>query len=311
MRDMASCFSEYAIQVSDASCSSHSITNHSCISPNPIPSIQNSITSLYKISLSTQKNFLITATWSKNTTTNQGLTINFGEENNSHPSSFKLNTNSKLLRKKKKGHKYIEFDNSKFEIFWDFSAAKYSTNGPEPIDGYYVLLIIDSELGLVLGTTFSDEAVMKRLKSGTKLAKSSLISRREHFSGNTLYSTKARFSDSGDAHDILIRCSGENEGLKSPVLSVCVDKKPVIRVKRLQWNFRGNQTIFVDGLLIDLMWDVHDWFFNNPASSGYAVFMFRTRRGMESRLWLLEEKVVQKEQEKLEFSLFIYACKTP
>jgi hypothetical protein len=61
------------------------------------------------------------------------------------------------------------------------------------------------------------------------------------------------------------------------------------RVKRLQWNFKGNQTIFVDNLLVDLMWDVHDWFFN-PASR-YAVFMFRTRNGLDSRLWL-EEKLV-------------------
>ncbi|KAA8544204.1 hypothetical protein F0562_022160 [Nyssa sinensis] len=216
MRDLASCFGEYAVQVSDAaSCSSYA--NYSCISP-----------------------------------------------------------------------------------------AKYNT-GPEPIDGFYVLVMVDSELGLVLGD-MAGEAVAKKLKTGTPAAKFSLVSRREHFCGNTLYLTKAQFSDSGTSHDILIRCSGENEGLKHPILSVCIDKKMVIRVKRLQWNFRGNQTIFVDGLQVDLMWDVHDWFFN-PAS-GYAVFMFRTRSGMDSRLWL-EEKLVQKEQENVEFSLLIYASKTP
>ena len=82
----------------------------------------------------------------------------------------------------------------------------------------------------------------------------------------------------------------------------------MIRVKRLHWNFRGNQTIFVDGLLVDLLWDVHDWFFN-PSSSGYAVFMFRTRSGMDSRLWL-EEKNAHKDKDRVEFSLLIYACKT-
>jgi hypothetical protein len=60
-------------------------------------------------------------------------------------------------------------------------------------------------------------------------------------------------------------------------------------VKRLQWNFRGNQIIFVDNLLVDLMWDVHDWFFN--LASRYAVFMFCMRSGFDSRLWL-EEKLV-------------------
>ncbi|KAK2989987.1 hypothetical protein RJ640_023909 [Escallonia rubra] len=38
-----------------------------------------------------------------------------------------------------------------------------------------------------------------------------------------------------------------------------------------QWKFRRNQSIFVDGLLVDLMWDVHDWFCNR--SSGDSTFM--------------------------------------
>ncbi|KAL7202169.1 hypothetical protein ACSBR1_033780 [Camellia fascicularis] len=302
MRDIASCFGECAIQVSDPSSSCSSLSNHSFTSPNSIPSIQNTITCLYKISLSTQKHLLITATWTKNNITNQGLTMNFSE----NPSTaFKLNTNSRLFRKKK-GNKAFEFNNSKFEVFWDLSAAKYNA-GPEPIAQYYVVVMVDSELGLFLGD-LAKEAITKKLKSGSKLAKFSLISRQEHFSGNTHYSTKAQFCDTGIEHDILIRCIEENEGLNHPALSVCIDKKTVIQVKRLQWNFRGNQSIFVDGLLVDLMWDVHDWFFN--PGFGYAVFMFRTRSGVDSRLWL-EEKLVEKEQGKVEFSLLIYACKNP
>lgn len=197
----------------------------------------------------------------------------------------------------------MESGNSSIEVLWDLSNAKYDT-GPEPVDGFYVLVMVDSEIGLILGD-MAEEAATKKFK--TTAADVSLISRREHCSGNNLYSTKAQFSDTGIAHDIVIRCSGETEGVRTPVLSVIIDKKTVIRVKRLQWNFRGNQTIFVDNLLVDLMWDVHDWFFN-PAS-GYAVFMFRTRSGLDSRLWL-EEKLVQKDQERLEFSLLIYACKS-
>ncbi|KAB2012657.1 hypothetical protein ES319_D09G105800v1 [Gossypium barbadense] len=136
--------------------------------------------------------------------------------------------------------------------------------------------MVDSEIGLVLGD-MAEETVTKKFKNATPVAKVSLIS----------------------------RCSGEHEGLKHPVLSVCIDKKTVIRVKRLQWNFRGNQTIFVDGLLVDLMWDAYDWFFN-PVT-GSAVFLFRTRSGLDSRLWL-EEKLVQKDQDRVEFSLLIHAC---
>ncbi|CAN4100748.1 unnamed protein product [Withania somnifera] len=290
MRDFASCFNDYAVQVSDTSCSSYS--NSACIPPSLIPSIQNTVHCVYKVTLSSKKQVLITISWCKTNVT-QGLSVHFGDD----PSNvFKLNTNSRLFRKKKG-----------VEVLWDLCAARYLT-GPEPIDGYYVLVIVDSQLGLILGD-MAEEASLRRLKNGTPMAKFSLVSRQEHFSGNTIYSTKAQFCDSGNIHDVLIRCSGENEGLKHPVLSVYIDKKMVIRVKRLQWNFRGNQSIFVDGLLVDLMWDVHDWFFN-PASS-IALFMFRTRSGMDSRLWLDDkEKLLLKDQEKVEFSLLIYASKS-
>ncbi|KAL3530422.1 hypothetical protein ACH5RR_009744 [Cinchona calisaya] len=303
MRELASCFSEYAVQISDgASCSSYANASNCTSSNSMIPSTQNAVTCLYKTILSSnQKELVIRVTWSKNTVS-QGLTIHFGED----PSNFfKLNTNARLFRKKK-GSKSCDFNEYKVEVFWDLSMARY-TSGPEPVDNYYVLVKVDSELCIILGD-LAEEASSKKLKNGTPLAKFSLISRQEHFSGSTLYSTKAQFCDTGTFHDILIRCSGENEGLKHPVLSVCIDKKMVIRVKRLQWNFRGNQTIFLDGLLVDLMWDVHGWFFN-PAS-GYAVFMFRTRSGLDSRLWL-EEKIVQKDQDKVDFSLLIYACRCP
>ncbi|GAA0177621.1 hypothetical protein LIER_42146 [Lithospermum erythrorhizon] len=300
MKDFASCFSEYALQVTDPSCTINS--KNSCISPTLMtPSIQNTVSCVYKTTISNQKQVLITVTWSKNNV-NHDLSISFGSD---PANALKLNTNSRLFRKKK-GNKCLEFENCKVEIFWDLSGARYFT-GPEPVDGYYVLVTFDSESVLVLGG-IAGEALSRKVKSGNSIAKFTLISRQEHFSGNTLYSTKAKFSDTGMAHEIVISCSGENEGLKYPVLSVCIDKKVVIKVKRLQWNFRGNQTIFIDGLLVDLMWDVHDWFYN--PSSRSAVFMFRTRSGMDSRLWL-EEKVLQKDQEKAEFSLVIYACKSP
>lgn len=314
MRDLVSCFSENAVNVSNSSCSTYS--SNACISPSLIPSVQNAVTSIYRVILSTKKQVFITVNWCKNPITGQGLSINFGDvddsnNNNDHqeaaaPASFKLNTNSRFFRKKK-GNKVIESSSSKIEVLWDLSTAKYGT-GPEPLEGFYVLVMVDSEIGLVLGN-LGDEIVTKKVKNNTPVAaKVSLISRQEHCSGNTLYSTKAQFCESGVTHDILIRCSGENEGLKNPALSVSIDKKTAIRIKRLQWNFRGNQTIFVDdGLLVDLMWDVHDWFFS-PSASGYAVFMFRTRSGLDSRLWL-EEKLLQKQQDRIEFSLVIYACK--
>ncbi|TYH09795.1 hypothetical protein ES288_A07G125700v1 [Gossypium darwinii] len=305
MRDIVSCFSENAVNVSHSSCSPSHSSNDACmLSPTLIvPSIQNEVSAIYKVILSTKKPLLVRVTWCKNQT-GQGLILNFGDDDEDDPSTcFKLNTNLRFFRKKK-GNKVIEANHSKLEVFWDLSTAKYDA-GPEPVNGFYVLVMVDLEISLVLGD-IDEEPVTQKFRKTTPVAKVSLISRQEHCSGNTLYSTKAQFSDTGIVHDVLIRFGRENEGLKHPVLSVYIDKKTVIRVKRLQWNFRGNQTIFVDGLSVDLMWDVHDWFFK-PVT-GSAIFMFRTRSGFDSRLWL-EEKLLQKDQDRHGFSLLIYACK--
>ncbi|KAL9674807.1 hypothetical protein QQ045_003006 [Rhodiola kirilowii] len=290
MRDIASCFGEYAVSVADtASCASSS--SQTSASP-----IQNASTSLYNIiTLSTQKNLIINVTWYR-THSNRGLSISF---DNSSLQAFKLNTSS--MFKRLKGAKLIEAKNTKVEVLWDLSAAKYQ-NGPEPVNGYYVLVMIDSELGLSLGDMAKDEA-NKRIKKGTYKAKASLVLRREHCSGSTFYSTKAKFSDAGALHDISIQCVGE--GHHNPSLSVCIDKKTVIQVKRLQWNFRGNQNFFIDGLEIDLLWDVHDWLFD-PAS-GHAVFAFRTTNGIQNA-HCSDQKLLHKPQDKpADFSLLIYA----
>ncbi|KAE9585800.1 hypothetical protein Lalb_Chr24g0395171 [Lupinus albus] len=297
MRDIISCFSENAVNVTPhSSCSSFS--SKAFISPNLTPSTQNSVSYVYKAILpNNQKHFFITVTWSMSHS-NQGLTISLGEEE----TIFRLNTNSRFFRKK--GSKLLESDELKIEIFWDFYNAKYDT-GPEPVNDFFVAILIDAEVVLILGeVTMTKKFKTRRIP----LAKVSLLSRREHCSGNTIYKTKTQFCENGTLHDILIKCSGENEGLHYPVLSVCIDNKTVIRVKRLQWNFRGNHPIFVDGLVVDLLWDVHNWFFN-PAPSGYAVFMFRTKTELDSRLWL-EEKTVLRDEDTFEFSLLIYACKS-
>lgn len=92
-----------------------------------------------------------------------------------------------------------------------------------------------------------------------------------------------------------------------------------MRVKRLQWNFRGSQTIFINGtdLMIDMLWDVHDWFFSQ-ASEGRGVFMFTTRSGLLDGRYMAEDEE-ERMVEKLEaddsssraddFSLLIYATR--
>ncbi|XP_076887160.1 uncharacterized protein LOC143537230 [Bidens hawaiensis] len=198
MSDLVSCYNQYAVQVSE---SSSSCSSYTCVtSPNLIPSVQTAVTSLYKTALSTGDIHLITVTWYR-TATAQGLHIKSGD---SPTLVFRLNTHSGLLRKKK-GGKSFKINGSKFEIYYDLSSARYGT-GVEPVDGYYVLIAVDSELRLLIGDV-TDEPTVKKLKTRKRIGKFSLICRKEYLSGNTLYSTKTRFADAGSWHDIVIQCT--------------------------------------------------------------------------------------------------------
>ncbi|KAE9465543.1 hypothetical protein C3L33_02549, partial [Rhododendron williamsianum] len=283
MRNLATCYSEHAIKVSDSYCSGPS--NQSYLSPNLTPSIQDEVTCIYKSKLSTKKQLLIKLTWSN--LLGLGLTITLCDDDPSSP--LKFTQNPRDLRKSN-GSKTFDSSGSNVVVFWDLSNAKYGS-GPEPISMFYVMVLVDSELSLQLGD-MEAEPELKRVVSGYPVGKSSLVSRSEQFSGKGFYTTKAKFCENGVCHEIMIKCRGEENG-----------------GKRLRWNFRGNQSIFVDGLVVDLMWDVHDWLFNQK--SGIGVFMFRTRSGLDSRLWLEESNLEQIESDRVEFSLLICACKTP
>lgn len=262
---------------------------------------------------------MITISWFTTQAGHRDVIMSFDHDPSS---SFQLGTNTGLFRKSRSHHRKVEHRNSEVEVFWDFSKAVYET-GPEPVDGFYVLVTVDSELGLALGDLATQEAICKKLKvcASGDTPKFSLVSRRENLSGDSMYSTKARFGKTGIVHDVLIKHRDESEGQTHPVLCVYVDKKIVLKVKRLQWNFRGSQTIFVDGSAIDLLWNVHDWFFG--PGTRCATFMFRTRSETSAaaaattaydheRLWL-EEKLVMQEEEEChgsEFSLLICARKS-
>ncbi|KAJ0548537.1 hypothetical protein HanIR_Chr08g0384921 [Helianthus annuus] len=49
-----------------------------------------------------------------------------------------------------------------------------------------------------------------------------------------------------------------------------MDSKIVMQVQHFVWKFRGNCTISVDGLPVELYWDVHNWLFGS--STGSPIF---------------------------------------
>ncbi|TYJ50675.1 hypothetical protein E1A91_A01G225900v1 [Gossypium mustelinum] len=287
MRSITSCYIEKAIKVSDSYCSWPSI-NQAYISPNHVPSTPNTITCIYKAKTSPQTHLFITLTWCN---ISQGLSIKVSDNLNRISESYHLKNN--------KGNKGFKACNSEIEVIWDVSNAEFINGSPEPNSKYSLIVLVDSRICFILGDNI-DEQHEKADPSFN------LISRTETFIANTVYSTKARFCESGLAHDILIKCCNGGE------LCVSIDKKEVFQVKRLKWNFRGNQIIFLDGLLVDMMWDLHDWVFKQ--TNGRAVFMFRTRSGFDSRLWLEEKSGCLEHSDKgrgHEFSLLICACKNP
>ncbi|XP_004494145.1 uncharacterized protein [Cicer arietinum] len=317
MRGITSCYNEHAIRVSDLYCSRPSNSNHSSyLSPklnNNNPSTQNSVTCIYKLNFISIKKtqFFITLTWTKKLI-GQGFIINIINHNTDSDSDYvnvlsKFNTNPPLLLRKNKGTETFQNQNFEVKVLWDLSDAKYD-EGPEPVTGFYVYVLVNSELGLFLGD--KNEETLNLNEKQIHGAKFSMVSRSERFNGTGIYPTKVKFSETGIVHDLLIKFGVEEEGSKSHVLCLFMDKKMVFQVKRLKWNFRGNQTIFVDGLVVDMMWDVHDWIFN--PNSGSAVFMFRTRSGLDSRLWLEEKNLFkQNEHDRIGFSLLIRGCKNP
>ncbi|KAK4786445.1 hypothetical protein SAY86_003134 [Trapa natans] len=328
MRDRFSCFSQNSVSfsqpssfnASSSSVSSSPKSSSSAAPPSLLPSIRDAVTCVYRtLSPSTQKPLFISLSWLWSLALGQSsLTVGFGlEASSSSSTSFKLIGSSSRLFNKHKGSKKVELGESRVEVFWDFSNARFDS-GPEPLDGFYILVVIDSQLRLFLGD-MADEAIDKKFKRCNR-SKFSLVSRRENCSGNAHYGTRCQFGETGVIHDIVIRIGAEAEGPdRDSTLSVYIDKKKVMRVKRLLWNFRGSQTIFLDGtgLMMDMLWDVHDWFFGE-SREGRGVFMFATRTGLLSgRYWAEgdgedEKPVVEKSEtdhRANDFSLLIYATK--
>ncbi|KAL3591359.1 hypothetical protein D5086_009999, partial [Populus alba] len=173
------------------------------------------------------------------------------------------------LFSKRKGSKSLEAYSCKIDIYWDLSSAKFGS-GPEPFEGFYVAVVVDRQMVLILGDMRKE--AFKKTGATPIPSNAVFVAKREHVFGKKVFCTKARFCDNGHIHDLVIEC--DTIGVSDPCLLVRVDCKTVMQVKRLRWKFRGNHTILVDGLAIEVFWDVHNWLFG--ASVGNAVFMFKT-----------------------------------
>ncbi|TVT97553.1 hypothetical protein EJB05_57183, partial [Eragrostis curvula] len=284
MRGFTSCLSQSSVQVAHSSSSGG----------------QNMVQCAYLAHLR-GKPCRVTVTWSK-VPLGQALSISVDDYSNKCLCKAEVKP---WLFSKRKGSKVVEMQgDGNLEITWDLSNAKFGA-GPEPIEDFYVALVCDLEAVLVLGDMKNNEE--DRAVSPDALHSDAvMIARKEHIYAKKVYSAKARFLDIGQVHHISIEC--DTAGVRDPCLEIRIGKKRVLQVKRLAWKFRGNQTIYVDGLPVEVLWDVHDWLFGS--SSGCAVFLFQSGQSMDKfllRTCSQNEKEAQ--QHRFGFTLILHAWK--
>lgn len=259
MRDF-SCFGENAVQIADSSSSNGNKT------------AQNLVTCVYQFRFR-GRSCLLTVTWSKNLM-GQGLSI--GIDDSSNQCLCKVDIKPWLFSKRK-GSKTLEVESSYVDIYWDLSSATFGSS-PEPLEGFYLTIVCDKQMILLLGDMRKEALKKTNATPGPIMAV--FIAKREHIYGKKVFLTKAQFGDDGPMHDLMIEC--DTISTPDPCLIIRVDSKTLMQVKRLRWKFRGNHTIVVDGLPVEVFWDVHSWLFGT--SPGSAVFMFRTSL-LAEKLW--------------------------
>ncbi|KAL4332769.1 hypothetical protein GQ457_07G037600 [Hibiscus cannabinus] len=258
-----------------------STAQSNCIAPPPPPTPPpqisgktNLATSLYNTNLG-----LFSLTWSR-TFLGHSLHLHLHPSSHYSPSSplslpaslsfstlhFHLHIKPFIFWKKHGYKKLSSATVPNVQVYWDLSRAKFGS-GPEPDSGFYIAIVVDGEMTLLVGDSAKEAYARTRAQ---KLGKSqALVLRREHVLGNKVYNTKARFG--GRSREISIEFKADEDGK----LCFSVDNKRVLQVKRIKWKFRGNERIEVDGISIQVSWDVYNWLFDNDLNNGHVVFMFK------------------------------------
>ncbi|OWM73868.1 uncharacterized protein LOC116187650 [Punica granatum] len=169
----------------------------------------------------------------------------------------------------KKGYKSFEVESNRVDVYWDLRSAKFSSS-PEPCSDYYVALVSEEEVVLLLGDY--KKKAYKRTKSRPALVDAILFYKKENVFGKKSFSTRARFDERTKEHEIIVE--GTTSGPRDPEMWISVDGIVLIHVRNLHWKFRGNQTVMVNKLPVQVFWDVHDWLFKSPGT-GHGLFIFK------------------------------------
>ncbi|KAL2938072.1 Peptidyl-prolyl cis-trans isomerase-like 2 [Bienertia sinuspersici] len=171
----------------------------------------------------------------------------------------------------KKGQKQQEEEgNHQVDVYWDLRSAKFTGNSPEPCSDYYLALVSDEEVVLLLGDY--KKKAYKRTKKRPALVDAIQSLKKETVYAKKSFATRARFTQGRWEHDVVVESS--TNGPKDPEMWISIDGIVLIHVKNLQWKFRGNETVVVNKTPIQVLWDVHAWLFCSPGT-GCGLFIFK------------------------------------
>ncbi|KAG9148819.1 hypothetical protein Leryth_024717 [Lithospermum erythrorhizon] len=222
----------------------------------------------------------------------------------------------------KKGLKTLKIeDDRRVDVYWDLRTAKLSSSHAEPVSDYYVALVSEGEVVLVLGDQKME--AFKRTNVGHLLEDPFLVHKKENLFGKKFFTTRTILGQGKKEHNIIIESS--LSGPFDPEIWISVDGMESVRLTNLHWRFRGNETISVDDVPVYVLYDVHDWLYDNQDSVvGVFVFMQGTcdegnlAKHLEQRILDLQQsstvndgtECTVKQPSNTEFCHFVYAWKT-
>lgn len=224
---------------------------------------------------------LITITWCKNLMLH-GLSVSVEGPEGEAQYSCKVELKPWYFWRKQGSKRLTLHGNNKaaVDIFWDLKAAKFKSE-TEPTSEYYVAVVCDQEVVLLIGDLKKE--AYRRTGCRPALIDPILVWKKEHMFGKRKFSTRAKFHEKGRCHEISIECKNKsNIGGDSasgvhvevqPEMEIRFDGHVVIHVKHLQWKFRGNESIHLNKMRVEVYWDVHDWLFSPGLK--HALFIFK------------------------------------
>lgn len=244
----------------------------------------------------------ITVTWSKNLVSHTLFII---VENTYEENHYTCKIDLKTWQFwGKKGLKTFKVDEKRLDIYWDVRSAKFTTS-PEAVSDYYVALAMGGELVLMLGD--QEKEALQRTKAKPSLVGAALVHKKESACAKTCFSTRTMLGQRKKEHIIIIESAMSGA---EPEMWISVDGMECIRIVNLHWRFRGNETMMVDELPVEVFWDVHDWLYD-AANAGPGIFIFKQSTNKdEASNSLTDCEEADEDYPSTDFCHIFYAWKT-